>query len=78
MNEPPCGPSAVVKQGLSRGSISSMRAKHQIRAFERAGPVAGRTTGVIFFAHAWLSASCMARASNPSTGVNPSFRTGPG
>ena len=76
MNEPPCGPSAVVKQGLSRGSISSMRANTRFAPSNGQVTITGRTTGVIF-SHAWLSASCMARASNPSTGVNPFFSDRP-
>lgn len=39
--------------------------------------ITGRTTGVSF-SQAWLNASCMARASKPSTGVNPAFSLSPG
>ena len=38
--------------------------------------ITGRTTGVSF-SQAWLNASCMARASKPSTGVNPAFSLSP-
>lgn len=65
-----------MKQGLSCGSISSMRANTRFAPSNGQVTITGRTTGVIF-SHAWLNASCMARASNPSTGVKPAFSLNP-
>ena len=65
-----------MKHGLSRGCISSTRANTRLVPSNGQVAITGRTTGVSR-SHAWLSASCMARALNPSTGVNPFFSDKP-
>ena len=65
-----------MKQGFSRGSISSMTANTRFVPSNGQVTITGRTTGVSF-SQAWLSASCIARASKSSTGVNPAFSLSP-